>query len=30
MGIVELLEDVEEEQLATEVKDMVFKCKNVK
>ena len=28
-GIVELLKDVEEEQLAVEVKDMVVKCKNV-
>ena len=28
-GIVELLEDVEEKQLAIEVKDMVIKCKNV-
>ena len=30
MGIIELLEDFEEEQLAMEVKDMVFKCKNIK
>ena len=30
MGIVELLEDVQEEQLATKVKDMVVKCKNFK
>ena len=30
IGIIDLLEDVKEEQLATEVKDMVIKCKNVK
>ena len=29
-GIVELLEDIEEEQLATEVRDMVEKCHSIK
>lgn len=29
-GIVELLEDVEEEQIATEVRDMLARCKNIK